>query len=133
MAQDIHHVNYLTQEAMNTLKFKLNADYSGCAYTLYADDVFVKTWGITYGWNTPEWQEKEKQGRADMQAELADMGLDFDELNQPETVDRECKECDGLGYTYEGGMSMNEEMNIRVPCTTCDSDGYEQLDDRLKR
>lgn len=28
----------------------------------------------------------------------------------------DCPECDGLGYVYEGGMSMNEEMNVRVPC-----------------
>jgi len=45
----------------------------------------------------------------------------------------ECKECDGDGYTYEGGMSMNEEMNVRVPCGSCDSQGYVDLDYLMKR
>ena len=36
------------------------SDCSGCAYNLYTDEVCVKSWVVTYGYDTPEWQAKEK-------------------------------------------------------------------------
>jgi DnaJ-class molecular chaperone len=34
-----------------------------------------------------------------------------------------CPTCDGWGYLYEGGMSMNDEYNNRVECPTCETEG----------
>ncbi|WP_394131862.1 hypothetical protein [Marinobacter nauticus] len=31
----------------------------------------------------------------------------------------ECDECGGTGVIYEGGMSMNPEVDNQVPCPTC--------------
>jgi hypothetical protein len=28
-----------------------------------------------------------------------------------------CPECEGYGYTYEGGMSFNPEVDNKVPCS----------------
>ena len=70
---------------MFTLKFNLNADYSGCTYTLLANGVFVKRWSVTYGYETPEWQEKEQRDWTTLRSELKGMGLDYDELNLPNT------------------------------------------------
>jgi hypothetical protein len=44
-----------------------------------------------------------------------------------------CTTCDDVGYYYEGGMSMNEEMNVRMPCPDCDAAGYDELDENEKR
>ena len=30
-----------------------------------------------------------------------------------------CLRCEDAGYTYEGGFSMNDEMNVKVPCESC--------------
>ncbi len=33
-----------------------------------------------------------------------------------------CSCCDGWGYLYEGGMSMNPEIDNRAPCPNCNPD-----------
>lgn len=38
----------------------------------------------------------------------------------------ECPDCDGAGYTTEGGMSMTPDIDaaFRVTCKRCDGTGY---------
>jgi len=31
----------------------------------------------------------------------------------------ECPNCEGAGHIYEGGMSMNPEVDNKVPCPDC--------------
>lgn len=64
-----------------TLLRALNADSSGCSYTLHDARGLVKMWRITYGYCTQAWQEQEKADKEKMVADLKAMGLDFHELN----------------------------------------------------
>ena len=34
-----------------------------------------------------------------------------------------CTNCDGEGFIYEGGMSFNDEIDNRVPCSECNISG----------
>jgi len=33
-----------------------------------------------------------------------------------------CSSCGGWGYLYDGGMSMNPEIDNRAPCPNCNPD-----------
>lgn len=59
------------------LKFDLSSDYAGCIYTLMMGNIFIKSWHITYGYNVPEWIERERSDRERMKQELQNLGLDF--------------------------------------------------------
>jgi len=65
----------MTTNSAHTLKFKLNDDHSGCSYTLFENGKYITEYLITYGWNTPEWQEQEVRERTAMNDDLIKKGL----------------------------------------------------------
>lgn len=42
-------------------------------------------------------------------------------LVSDEQQDASCPHCDGLGYTYEGGLSLSPEIDNRIPCHNCNN------------